>query len=77
MNQTVESFKEQAAQMQAAYDDGRKSLSALTHAASDRSREMLHHTDEWVHENPWTMLGIVAGAGVVLGLIMAQLFVRD
>jgi ElaB/YqjD/DUF883 family membrane-anchored ribosome-binding protein len=76
MNQTVERFKEQAAQMQAAYEGGRKSISDLTHAASGRSKEMLHHTDAWVHENPWAMLGMVAGAGIVLGLIMAQIF-RD
>jgi ElaB/YqjD/DUF883 family membrane-anchored ribosome-binding protein len=77
MNETVERFKEQAAHMQSAYEGGRKALGDLTHVASDRSRQFLHDTDEWAHQNPWMMVGIVAGAAVVLGLVMAQLVRHD
>jgi ElaB/YqjD/DUF883 family membrane-anchored ribosome-binding protein len=73
MNETVERFKEQAAQMQSVYEDGRRTLSGFKEAASEKSRKLFEHTDEWVHENPWTMLGIVAGASVLLGLILAQI----
>jgi ElaB/YqjD/DUF883 family membrane-anchored ribosome-binding protein len=36
-----------------------------------KTREAAHTTDEYVHENPWKVIGIAAGLGFVLGLIMA------
>jgi ElaB/YqjD/DUF883 family membrane-anchored ribosome-binding protein len=29
-------------------------------------------TDEFVHENPWKSAGIAAGAGLVIGLLLAR-----
>ena len=31
-----------------------------------------HATDEFVHENPWKSAGIAAGAGLVIGLLLAR-----
>ena len=27
-------------------------------------------TDTWVHDHPWTAIGIAAGIGVLLGLVV-------
>lgn len=30
------------------------------------------HTDDWVHENPWSAIGIGAAVGLVLGFLIAR-----
>lgn len=37
-----------------------------------RGREAAHATDDWVHENPWTSIGIGAGIGVLVGMLIAR-----
>ena len=29
-------------------------------------------TDEYVHESPWTAIGIAAGAGLLIGLLIGR-----
>lgn len=36
-----------------------------------KTRQAAATTDEYVHENPWKVVGIAAGLGFVLGLLMA------
>ncbi|GHB29476.1 DUF883 family protein [Salinicola rhizosphaerae] len=36
------------------------------------AREQVDATDRYVHENPWTSIGIGAAAGVVLGLLLGR-----
>lgn len=31
-----------------------------------------HATDEYVHENPWKSIGIAAGVGLVVGLLISR-----
>lgn len=31
-----------------------------------------HATDEFVHENPWKSIGIAAGVGLVVGLLVSR-----
>ena len=49
-------------------------LRELQEDALDRSRAAAKRTDQYVHDNPWQSLGIVAGiaavAGIVLGLLL-------
>ena len=37
-----------------------------------RTKEAARATDLYVHENPWTSIGIGAGVGLVLGLIISR-----
>lgn len=39
---------------------------------SERARQAARYTDEYVHENPWHAIGVAAGIGLVLGLILAR-----
>ncbi len=35
-------------------------------------KDAVRTTDAYVHENPWKVLGMAAGAGVLLGLLMQR-----
>jgi ElaB/YqjD/DUF883 family membrane-anchored ribosome-binding protein len=47
-------------------------LGELQHAAADRSRAAIHATDDWVHLHPWGAVGLGAGLGFLLGLLVAR-----
>jgi len=72
MDQTAKRIQEQVDQVQEVYEDGRRAVSDLANAATEKSREALTATDEWVHRNPWLALGIVAGVGLLLGFLITQ-----
>lgn len=50
---------------------GRYSWSQIQDAVVTRTREAAETTDQYVHENPWKVVGIAAGLGFVLGLLLA------
>lgn len=39
---------------------------------TERARQAARYTDEYVHENPWRAIGIAAGIGLLLGLLMTR-----
>ena len=39
---------------------------------TERARQAARYTDEYVHENPWRAIGVAAGIGLLLGLLMAR-----
>ena len=50
----------------------REALSEAGEEAMERTREAVASADEYVHENPWTAVGIAAGIGLVVGIILAR-----
>lgn len=38
----------------------------------ERSKEAARATDDFVHEKPWLAVGIAAGVGLVVGLLMCR-----
>jgi ElaB/YqjD/DUF883 family membrane-anchored ribosome-binding protein len=38
----------------------------------DRTRQAARATDEYVHDNPWKAVGIAAGIGLVIGLLIGR-----
>jgi ElaB/YqjD/DUF883 family membrane-anchored ribosome-binding protein len=40
--------------------------------AVEQGKAAAHATDAYVHENPWKAVGIAAGAGLLLGLLLAR-----
>jgi ElaB/YqjD/DUF883 family membrane-anchored ribosome-binding protein len=38
----------------------------------DKTKEAARATDEYVHENPWKAVGIAAGVGFLLGLLISR-----
>ena len=37
-----------------------------------RTREAVHAADDYVHESPWIAIGVAAGVGVVVGLLLGR-----
>ena len=38
----------------------------------DKGKEAAHATDEYVHEHPWRAVGIAAGVGLIIGLLIGR-----
>lgn len=38
----------------------------------DKSKQAARQTDEYVHEHPWHAVGIAAGIGFVIGLLISR-----
>jgi len=47
-------------------------LGDLQHRFADRSRAALHATDDWVHMHPWGAVGLGAGVGFLMGLLVSR-----
>jgi ElaB/YqjD/DUF883 family membrane-anchored ribosome-binding protein len=39
---------------------------------TERAKQAARYTEEYVQENPWRAVGIAAGIGLVLGLLMTR-----
>ena len=37
-----------------------------------KAKQTAHATDEYVHENPWRAVGIAAGVGLLIGLLIGR-----
>lgn len=67
---------EKVAQARARAEDSiriaREALGDLGEEAMERSREAVKSADDYVHDNPWTAIGIAAGVGLVVGVLLAR-----
>lgn len=50
----------------------KEDLLNLQNAAVAKAKAAGHATDEFVHENPWKSIGIAAGLGLVVGLLIGR-----
>jgi ElaB/YqjD/DUF883 family membrane-anchored ribosome-binding protein len=50
----------------------RASLADAQAAMVDKAKEVGHATDEYVRDNPWKSVGIAAGVGFVIGLLVGR-----
>lgn len=41
-------------------------------AALEKGKAAAHTTDEFVHEHPWKSIGIAAGVGLVVGMLISR-----
>lgn len=47
-------------------------LAHLQKVTVEKAKAAGHATDEFVHENPWKSIGIAAGMGLVVGLLIGR-----
>jgi ElaB/YqjD/DUF883 family membrane-anchored ribosome-binding protein len=52
--------------------EGKKALADAEKIVIERSKEYADIADDYVRENPWSAVGIAAGAGLILGLLMRR-----
>ena len=47
-------------------------LAAAQEAVADKAMQAANATDEYVHENPWRAVGIGAGVGLIIGMLISR-----
>ncbi len=71
-DQASESAAEVRGRVQAKMNQAKADLALLQETAVAKAKAAGHATDEYVHENPWTAIGIAAGVGLVVGLLVGR-----
>ncbi|GFE78576.1 membrane protein [Steroidobacter agaridevorans] len=69
---TGEKVQEVRARAEESLRQAKVRLSEVEEEAMRRAREIADAADEYVQENPWQAVGIAAGVGLVLGLLLAR-----
>lgn len=67
-----ESAADVRSRVQARLNQARTDLLHVQEAAVARVKAAGHATDEFVHDNPWKSIGIAAGIGLVVGLLIGR-----
>lgn len=52
--------------------EGKKALADAEKVVVKKSKECAEIADDYVRENPWSAIGIAAGVGLVLGLLIRR-----
>ena len=71
-DQASESAADVRGRVQARMEQAKADLVHLQQAAVAKAKAAGHATDEFVHENPWKSIGIAAGIGLVVGLLVGR-----
>ena len=58
--------------MQARMEQAKADLATLQDMALVRAKDAGKAADDYVHENPWTAMGIAAGVGLLLGMLISR-----
>jgi ElaB/YqjD/DUF883 family membrane-anchored ribosome-binding protein len=58
--------------VQAALESARSRLKDMQGSAAEMGEEAVRATEVYVRENPWQAVGIAAGVGLVLGLLISR-----
>ncbi len=71
--QTGEKIQEARARAEDSLRQAKARLTQAEEEALKRARELADATEEYVRDNPWRSVGIAAGIGLVLGLLISLL----
>jgi len=52
--------------------DAKVRLAAAQDVVAAKAKQAATATDEYVHENPWKAVGIAAGVGLVVGMLISR-----
>jgi ElaB/YqjD/DUF883 family membrane-anchored ribosome-binding protein len=58
--------------IQASLAAAKVKLSDAERALLEKTKETAKATDEFVHDHPWKAVGIAAGAGLLLGILISR-----
>lgn len=71
-NQAGEKVAEMRAQISRRLVEAKARLGELEDAALAKTKEVARAADEYVHDNPWKAVGIAAGVGLLIGLLIRR-----
>jgi ElaB/YqjD/DUF883 family membrane-anchored ribosome-binding protein len=67
-----EGYAEAREHLEKTLKSAREELSELNEAAADSARRAGRATDSYVRRHPWESIGVGAGIGLLLGLLIAR-----
>lgn len=70
--QTGEKIQEVRARAEESLRQARTRLTAVEDEAYQRAREMANATEGYVRENPWQSIGVAAGVGLLVGVLLSR-----
>jgi len=70
--QTGEKIQEVRARAEESLRQARTRLNAVEDEALQKAREVADATEGYVRENPWQSLGMAAGVGLLVGLLLSR-----
>lgn len=74
LRQAAQASGEQAADLrrraQSAISNAKARLGDFEHRVVEQAKTAAKATDGWVHDHPWTAIGVAAGVGVLVGLVI-------
>ena len=70
--QTGEKLQEARARAEESLRAAKARMGDLQDDAVRRAREATSATEDYVRENPWQALGVAAGIGVIIGLLVSR-----
>ncbi len=71
-DETGEAAADLRSRVQARMNQAKAELVHLQEVAVARAKAAGHAADEFVHDNPWKSIGIAAGIGLVVGLLVGR-----
>ncbi len=71
-SQTGERMSELRERMQENLRNARHKMGDLEDAVRVKTREVARATDDYVHEHPWKSIGLAAGVGLIVGLLISR-----
>ena len=71
-DQASDSAADVRTRVQQKMNEAKADLVRLQEAAVAKAKAAGHATDEFVHQNPWKSIGISAGVGLLVGLLVSR-----
>lgn len=71
-SQTGEKIQEARARAEESVLAAKQRLADVEEEALQRARVLAQEADEYVRDNPWQVIGIAAGVGLVLGMLIGR-----
>lgn len=71
-DQAGDSAAEVRSRIQSRLHEARAQLTEMQEVAATKLKAASNATDAFVHENPWKSIGIAAGIGLVIGLLIGR-----
>jgi len=71
-NQAGDKMSDVRAKVQDHLANAKASLADAQAAMVDKAKAVGHATDDYVHDNPWRAVGVAAGVGLLVGLLIGR-----
>ena len=67
-----EGYDDARSRLERSLKSARVQIETMEHAVVERARKAGRATDEYVHQHPWQSIGIGAGVGLLLGMLITR-----